>query len=627
MEEHCQGEKTVKQGLKLLKKQKCSKQSKRDIHMWMDESLEELPAGKKIFDRQLLRRLLPMLGPFKLKIAWGALVLTASSVLALLPPLLLKRAIDVNIASADFKGLLATVGLYILLQLAIFGVNYMMLVLLESLGVRIVSALKERLFGHLLGLDVSYYDQHPVGRLIARVESDTEAIRRLFTSTMFTVLGAVASLAGMVFIMIRVSPKLFLAVATLIPVIAVLTLLFQKKVRPMFIVVRRKYADIVAFLTEMVQGMKVIQAFSREGAVGLKMDRLNRTYIKTLLPADVMTMGFFSLVGVFEIIGLAIILLVGGGMVARGMLTIGAMVLFLGYLRQFFMPVYAFSEQVGIMQRAFAAAERVFEIMDIRPQITDPSSAVTWESFEERIEFRNVNFSYATRAGNDEPNWVLRDINLTVARGEKIALVGATGGGKSSIINLMLRFYDPQQGEILIDGVNIRRIPVEKLRRHFGLVLQDVFLFPGTVRENLTLGAEIGRKELDRAVKILGLERMLAKLPQGLDSELAERGANLSQGERQLVSFARALAFDPQILILDEATSSVDPMSERLIQQGIKRLLEGRTAVIVAHRLSTILDADKIMVIHKGKIVESGKHQELLERNDYYAKLYRIQFA
>jgi ATP-binding cassette subfamily B protein len=479
----------------------------------------------------------------------------------------------------------------------------------------------------MLGLDIAYFDQHPVGRLIARVESDTEAIRRLFTSTMFTVLGAVASLAGMIFIMMKVSLHLFLAISTLIPVIFLLTVLFQKKVRPLFLVVRKKYAEIVAYLTEMVQGMKVIQAFSRESAVKQKMAQLNRSYIKTLLPADVLTMGFFSLVGVFEITGLAIILTVGGNMVSQGLLTIGAMVLFLGYLRQFFMPVYAFSEQVGIMQRAFAAAQRVFEIMDIEPRVINAVSGNNWDNFKDSIEFQDVDFSYVTRAGNNEPDWVLRDINFTINKGEKIALVGATGGGKSSIINLMLRFYDPQAGRISIDGIDIKEIPIETLRRHFGLVLQDVFLFPGTVRENLTLGAEMTREQLDRAVEILGLQRILDKMPSGLESELAERGANLSQGERQLVSFARALAFDPQILILDEATSSVDPMSERLIQQGIKRLLEGRTAVIVAHRLSTILDADKIMVIHKGRIVESGRHQELLEKNGYYAKLYRIQFA
>lgn len=595
--------------------------------MWFDENLDDLPVGKKIYDRQLLKRMLPLLKPFKLGIIGGGLILVVSSGLGLLPPLLLKRAIDVNIAGTDFRGLLITVGLYVLLQVSTFGVNYLMLVVLESLGVKIVSALKEQLFGHMLELDIAYFDQHPVGRLIARVESDTEAIRRLFTSTMFTVLGAVVSLGGMIFIMIGVSSRLFLAVSTLIPVIAFLTVLFQKKVRPMFLVVRKKYAEIVAYLTEMVQGMKVIQAFSREEAVKQKMDSLNRSYIKTLLPADIMTMGFFSLVGVFEITGLAIILMIGGNMVAKGLLTIGAMVLFLGYLRQFFMPVYAFSEQVGIMQRAFAGAQRVFEIMDIEPKVVNQLSGSKWDSFERLIEFKDVDFSYVTRAGNDEPDWVLRDINFTINKGEKIALVGATGGGKSSIINLMLRFYDPQAGSIFIDGIDIRKIPIETLRRHFGLVLQDVFLFPGTVRENLTLGAEMTKEQLDRAVEILGLQRILDKMPSGLESELAERGANLSQGERQLVSFARALAFDPQILILDEATSSVDPMSERLIQQGIKRLLEGRTAVIVAHRLSTILDADKIMVIHKGRIVESGRHQELLEKNGYYAKLYRIQFA
>jgi ATP-binding cassette, subfamily B, multidrug efflux pump len=373
--------------------------------------------------------------------------------------------------------------------------------------------------------------------------------------------------------------------------------------------------------------MRVVQAYSREPAVERRLAELNASMLRTQLPSEVFSMGFFSLMGVFEIIGLAVILFAGGGLVARGQLTIGSLVLFLGYLRQFFGPVYAFSEQVSVMQRAFAAGDRVFQILDLEAQVTDPADAVPWPGFREAIQFRDVSFAYASRNGRDEPDWVLRDISFAVRRGEKVALVGATGGGKTSVINLLLRFYDPQRGTIALDGRNIRQIAVADLRRKFGLVLQDVFLFPGTVRENLTLGADIPDDMVDRAVEILGLERLLDRLPKGLEAELAERGANLSQGERQLVSLARALAFDPEILILDEATSSVDPHSERLIQAGIKRLLEGRTAIIIAHRLSTILDADRILVIHRGRIAESGTHQELMDRNGYYARLYRIQFA
>ncbi len=593
--------------------------------MWHDDNLEDLPLGR-VYDRKLLARMIPLLRPFRLRIAGAGLVLAVSSGLGLLPPLLLKRAIDLNIAGKDFQGLLVTVGAYVLLQVAIFGVNYLMLVALESLGVRIVSSLKEKLFGHMLRLDIAFFDGHPVGRLIARVESDTEAIRRLFTSSMFTLLGAVVSLAGMVAVMLSISPALFLAVASLMPVIAGLTVVFQKKIRPMFVLVRKKYAEIVAYLTEMMQGMRVVQAFSREGAVAARMEDLNRSYLRTLVPSEIISMGFFSLVGLFEIAGLAIILSVGGSMVAKGALTIGAMVLFLGYLRQFFVPVYAFSEQVSTMQRAFAAAERVFEIMDLTPTVADNQHGGR-EPFGDRIEFQNVSFSYGGRAGQGGGEMVLRDISFSVAKGERVALVGATGGGKTSIVNLLLRFYDPQRGRITMDGRDIREIPVDALRSNFGLVLQDVFLFPGSIRENLTLGAGIPEPKLDRAVEILGLERLLRRMPQGLGSELAERGANLSQGERQLLSFARALAYDPEILVLDEATSSVDPSSERLIQEGIRRLLAGRTAVIIAHRLSTVLDADRILVVHKGRIVESGTNQELLERNGYYAKLYRIQFA
>ncbi len=594
--------------------------------MWHDESIDDLPVGR-LYDRQMLKRLVPMLKPFRLRIATAGLVLLASSGLGLIPPLLVRRAIDVDIGGGDLQGLAATVGLYVALQAALFGVNYLMAVVLEGLGVRLVSVLKERLFGHVLDLDIAFFDLHPVGKLIARVESDTEAIRRLFTTTMFTLLGAMVSLVGMVAVMVSVSPRLFLAVSLLIPPMVVLTALFQRKVRPMFAVVRRKYAEIVGYLAEMIQGMRVVQAFSREPEVARGLDGLNRSYLRTLIPAEIMEMGFFSLVGLFEILGLAIILFVGGEMVAGGLLTIGSLVLFLGYLRQFFMPVYAFSEQVGIMQRAFAAADRVFNILDMKPEITSVNGGQKGAAFSGRIEFKNVFFSYGNRSGQEEGNWVLKDISFSVSRGEKVALVGATGGGKTSIINLLLRFYEPQQGAVNMDGTDIRRIPLDDLRRRFGLVLQDVYLFPGTVRENLTLGIRMPEAKVQEAAELLGLRRLLRRLPQGLDSELAERGANLSQGERQLMSFARALAFDPEILILDEATSSVDPRSERMIQAGMKKLLAGRTAIIIAHRLSTIMDADRILVVHKGRIAEQGTHRELMEKNGFYARLYRIQFA
>lgn len=594
--------------------------------MAYDDSLEDLPLGK-LYDGGTLKRLLPLVLPFRGQIVAAGLVLLVSSGLSVLPPLLVRQAIDVDIGGGDFGGLLRTVGAFVLLEIAIVATGYVLSVALESLGVRMVSALKETLFGHMLDLDAAYFDQFAVGKLIARVESDTEAIRRLFTTTMFTMLGSLVSLVGMVVIMISVSARLFLAIATILPVLAALTVVYQRKVRPLYAVVRQKYAAIVGFLTEILQGMRVVQAFSRETAVTSRLRELNASMLQTQLPSEILSMGFFSLMGVFEIVGLAIILSVGGGLVARGALTVGSLVLFLGYLRQFFGPVYALSEQANVMQRAFAAADRVFQILDLKPAVTDDVTAADWPAFRQAIEFRNVSFAYEPRAAQGSPDWVLRDIGFTVRKGEKVALVGATGGGKTSVINLLLRFYDPQQGTIVVDGRDVRQIAVADLRRKFGLVLQDVFLFPGTVRENLTLGADIPDGKLAEAVQVLGLQRVLRGLPEGIDSELSERGANLSQGERQLVSLARALAYDPEILILDEATSSVDPHSERLIQAGVKRLLAGRTAIIIAHRLSTVLDADRILVLHRGRIVEAGTHTELIDRNGYYARLYRIQGA
>jgi len=592
--------------------------------MWHHDNIDNLPQGRW-YDSQLAKRLLPILAPFRRRIVAAGLVLLASSGLGLLPPLLMRRAIDLNIARRDFPGLLATVGLYILVQAAVFGVNYLMAVALEGLGVRLVSALKERLFGKMLELDISFFDQQPVGQLLARVESDTESIRRLFTTTMFTLLGALVSLAGMVAVMLSVSSKLFLAVSVLLPPIVALTVLFQRTVRPMFIQARRKYAEITGYLTEMIQGMRLVQAFSREAVVAEGLSKLNGAYLKTVLPAEILDMGFFSMIGLFEIIGLAIILLFGSRMVVSGTLTIGSLVLFLGYLRQFFMPVYAFSEQVGVMQRAFAAAERVFQILDIKPKISSRPGAFGRIAFRRQIEFRKVSFAYEPSDGPE--NWVLQDISFVVNQGERVALVGATGSGKTSIINLLLRFYDPQQGSILMDGRDIRDLDVSEWRSHFGLVLQDIYLFSGSLRENLTLGADLPEERLRRAMETLGLKGLLKRLPGGLDAELAERGANLSLGQRQLLSFARALAQDPEILILDEATSSVDPHTERLVQEGIRRLLAGRTAIIIAHRLSTIMDADRILVVHKGRIAEQGRHRELLDRGGIYSRLYKIQLS
>jgi ATP-binding cassette subfamily B protein len=547
-------------------------------------------------------------------------LLFAAAGVSLLGPLLVRRAVDTNIAGRDYRGLLITVFLYLGAQLTFLLLTYFQRLRLETVGQRIISALRERLFERVTEMSISFFDKNPVGRLIARVESDTEAMRRLFTSAVVTFMGDAIMFFGMLAVMAYVNLKLMLITALILPPIIFGAWLFSKKSTPLFLQVRKRLADVTAFMTEHLQGSAIIQIFGREKPVIEAMRDANQRKFATTLRVELMVVAFFNCLFFTEVIGVTLILWQGGRWALEGAVTIGTLMMFMGYVRRFFEPLHRFSEELSTVHKAFSGAQRVFEILDTTPHVVDKPTPLVWKRLERGITFENVWFSYN---GDD---WVLRDISFDVPRGERWALVGATGGGKTSIINLLLRFYQPQRGRILVDGIDIAELSQQELRARIGLVLQDIFLFPGDVFENLRMGEEnISEEQVMKAAECIGVDDMLKRLPSGLETELAERGENLSTGERQLMSFLRALLVDPDILVLDEATSSVDPHTERTIQHALTELLAGRTSLVIAHRLSTVMDSDNILVIHDGEIVESGNHGTLLTKEGYYSKLFKLQ--
>ncbi|KPJ61212.1 MAG: hypothetical protein AMJ46_02595 [Latescibacteria bacterium DG_63] len=570
--------------------------------------------------RALARRMLTLLRGHGLQLFLCLMLLFAASGVSLLGPLLVRRAVDVNIAGRDYGGLLHTVLFYLGAQLAFLLLTYVQRVRLETVGQRIISALRERLFARVTEMSISFFDKNPVGRLIARVESDTEAMRMLFTSAVVTFMGDAIMFFGMLAVMAYVNLKLMLITSLILPPIVFGAWLFSKKSTPLFLGVRKRLADVTAFLTEHLQGAAIIQIFGRERQVTDAMRHANQRKFETTLRVELMVVAFFNCLFFTEILGITIILWQGGKWALEGAVTIGTLMMFMGYVRRFFEPLRRFSEELSTIQKAFSGAQRVFEILDTEPHIVDRPTPLVWKRLEKGITFENVWFSYN---GND---WVLRDISFDVPKGERWALVGATGGGKTSIINLLLRFYQPQRGRILVDGIDIAELSQQELRSRIGLVLQDIFLFPGNVFENLRMGEEtISKDRVMTAAKRIGVADVLRRLPGGLETELAERGENLSTGERQLMSFLRALLVDPDILVLDEATSSVDPHTERVIQHALTELLAGRTSLVIAHRLSTVVDSDHILVIHDGRILESGNHSALLAKEGYYSKLFKLQ--
>jgi len=573
----------------------------------------------KAYDSKLLLRLLRYLRPYKSAVAASFVLIVLMAGLDLVGPYLTKIAIDRHIARGDARGLWGVAGLYGLVLLAAFVVRFAQVFILQLAGQKIMLDMRREIFGRLQELHVGYFDKNPVGRLMTRVTTDVDAINELFTSGVVTVFGDLFTLLGIMGVMLSMNWRLALVTFAVLPFFFLVTNWFRKGARQSFREVRKWVARINAFLQENLSGMSVVQLFGREKRNLTLFSEINRKHADANVDSIFYYAVFYPLIDLLAAVATALILVYGGAGVLVGTLSMGALVAFVQYSERFWRPISDLSEKFNIMQAAMASSERIFQLLDTKPEITAPAvvSAVPGRG---RLAFENVSFAY------EGENWILRDVSFTVEPGKSVALVGATGAGKTTIISLLMRFYDVQQGRITLDGVDIRELDPRALRAQVALVLQDVHLSSGTIASNIRLGSTIDDARVEKAARTVHLHPFIEGLPKGYASEVKERGATLSVGQKQLLSFARALAHDPRILVLDEATSSIDTETEMLIQDALRTLLKGRTAVVIAHRLSTIQNVDEILVMHKGKIRERGTHQALLAERGLYFKLYQLQY-
>jgi ATP-binding cassette, subfamily B, multidrug efflux pump len=520
-----------------------------------------------------------------------------------------------------YQGLAFIAIIFLIANLAAFAVQYTQAIVIQTMGQYIMYDLRKEIFAHLQKLSVQFYDRNPVGRLMTRLTTDVDALNEMFTAGVIAIFGDVAMIFFIVIVMFLVNWRLALVSFSILPLLVVLTTWFRLGARSAFREVRVRIARINAFLQEHITGMPVVQLFNREEKEMRRFDTINQAHRKANIDTIFYYAVFYPAVEIISALGIALIIWYGGGQVVRDSVSLGTLFFFLQLLRYFYEPISDISEKYNILQSAMASSERTFKLLDEPVRIASPEKPIRIGRASGRIEFQNVWFAY-----NDE-DWILRDVSFTVAPGERVAFVGHTGAGKTTITNLLLRFYDIQRGQILIDGVNIRELDLQELRANFSIVLQDVFLFSGDVATNIRLGNRaITDDALKEAASQVHADTFIQRLPEQYASELRERGAGLSVGQKQLISFARALAFDPRVLILDEATSSIDTETELLIRDAVERLMEGRTSLVIAHRLSTIQSVDKIIVMHKGEIRESGTHQDLLAQRGLYWRLYQLQF-
>src|SRR3954471_5962181 len=576
----------------------------------------------KAYDARLMRRLLQYLRPYWRSVVAALVTIVVGGAASLVQPYLIKVAIDRYIAAHRLTGLDRIAQIYLAVLVIAFVAEYAQTWTMQLTGQRIMFDLRMAIYRHLQRLDLRYYDRNPVGRLMTRVTSDVDVINDLFTSGVVTVFGDVFTLVGIMAMMLWMNWRLALVAFAVLPLIVFIAQWFRRNVRDSYRVVRGWIARINAFLQENITGMSTVQLFRREALNFARFDEIDRKHRDANVESIFYYAVFYPAIEAVSTLATALIIWYGGSSVLRNTLTLGALVAFIQYSQRFFRPISDMSEKFNVLQSAMASSERIFKLLEEPVAIESPAQPKRRPApAGGHIRFEDVWFAY-----NGE-DWVLKGISFDVKPGERVGIVGATGSGKTTLINLLLRFYDVQRGRITIDGVDIRELDLTDVRGLFSLVLQDVHLFSGTIADNIRLGnPSIDDDRIRRAARAVHAEPFVERLPGGYASAVAERGATLSVGQKQLLSFARALAFDPRVLILDEATSSVDTETELVIRDALHVLMAGRTTIAIAHRLSTIQDMDKILVLHKGQLRESGTHQELLAHRGIYFKLFELQY-
>ena len=612
----------------------------------------------KAYDSRLVARLGTFVAPYWRLVAAALVLMLFGAMVELAPPFLVRTAIDGPIARGDPAGILPIFGLYMLALLAAFGFRYGQTYIMNSVGQRVMVDIRMRIFSHIQRMSLSFFDKNPVGRLITRLSNDVDALNEFITQGTVALLGDMVRLVLVVITMLLLNWRLALISFIMFPVIIAATTAFQKIMRGIYRQVRQRIARINAFLNEQITGILVTQLFNREERSRVRFDELSTDYLAAQLRSNKTFAVFFPLINFISVCATALLLNLGGQMVLADLATLGMLVAFIQYTDQAFGPIRQIAERYNTLQGAMASSERVFGVLDTPEGIVDPPEPRSLpRPVKGEIRFENVWFSYgegardegraASASGSDNAvpdsttpraaslppldsrDWVLRGISFTIPAGQSVAVVGATGAGKTSLVSLMARFYDIQHGSITLDGVDIRDVRQAELRRHVSAVPQDPVCFSGTVASNIRLhDTSITDEQIRQAAEVANAAPFIVKLPGQYEYEVRERGSNLSVGQRQLLAFARAIAFNPEVLlILDEATSSVDTETEALMQTALDRLMHGRTSIVIAHRLSTIRNVDRILVLHRGRLVEDGSHEELLAKRGYYHRLYQLQFA